>query len=133
MSIIVRPFAQADQAEVEAIRSRQGFEYAVPDWAKMAVSAVVEVDGQIQVAAFLRKTAEAYLLLDPAQHVPRRERLGQLLMLHKEMAPAAKRAGLADIHCWMPPEIEKRFGALLTNEHFGWSKELWPCYSREVK
>jgi hypothetical protein len=133
MSIVVRPFRLFDQPEIEALHLRQGFEYDAPDWTKMAVSAVVEVNGEIQMAAFLRPTAETYLLLDPTQHVRRRERLGQLLMLHKEMLAPAKRAGFTDIHCWMPPEIEKRFGTLLTNHHFGWDKPLWPCYSLELK
>lgn len=129
--IVVRPYRAQDEPAITRLHQAQGLAYTAPDWKKCEVSALIEVDGQIQMAAFLRKTAETYLLMDPTAQVRKRERLGQLLILHKEMIPAAQRAGLQDVHCWLPPQLEPRFGRLLL--HMGWTKPLWPCYSREVE
>lgn len=128
--IIVRPFQEKDKAPIEALHRSMGFDYEPPDWSKMLVSGVVEVDGKISMAAFLRMTAETYMLIDPDTG-SRKDRLAQLLILHRELVRPALRRGLTDLHCWLPPEIEKNFGKLLM--HLGWKKPLWPCFSREVK
>ena len=129
--ILVRPYESRDRDAIDRLHQAQGLNYVAPAWDETAVSCLVEVDGEIQTAAFLRKTAETYLLLDPNAAIGKRERLGQLMILHKEMREPAKRAGLTDVHCWLPPELEPRFGKLL--QHMGWSKPLWPCYSREIR
>lgn len=131
MSIIVRPYEAKDRKTVEALHRMQNFGYEAPDWSKMLVSAVVEVDGQVAMASFLRKTAETYLLLDPDSENKKREKLGQLLILHKEIVNPALKAGLTDFHCWLPPQIDLKFGRLLM--HLGWEKPLWTCYSKAVE
>lgn len=129
MSIVVRP---AGKDDCEAVKLFGSLPYEAPDWEKMDVSAIVERDGVISSATFLRKTAEAYLLVNPAIRLRKRERLGELLLLHNELVAPAARAGFTDIHCWPPPEQEeKHFGRLLL--HLGWEKPLWPCYSKKVK
>jgi hypothetical protein len=129
--IIVRPATFDDLPRISELYRAQGFQYEQPNWSGMLVSAVVEVDGQIEMAAFLRKTAETYLLLDPRAAASKKKRLGQLLILHKELVKPAERSGLSDLHCWLPPDIDRDFGRLLL--HLGWQKPLWPCYSREVR
>jgi hypothetical protein len=109
----------------------QGLEYSLPSLSDMLVSAVAEVDGSPEMGIFLRKTAEAYMLFDPRAEFRKRERLGQFLVLHKELIPAALRVGFTDVHCWVPPEIETNFGGVL--KHMSWTKALWPCYSRQLK
>jgi len=126
VGIVVRPFDQSDAPRIQELYRAQKFDYAQPDWQKIQVSGVVEVDGKITMAAFLRKTSEAYLLVDQEEG-RKRERLAQLLILHREMIPPMRRAGLEDCACWMPPEIAERFGKLLL--HLGWVKPLWPSYS----
>lgn len=131
--MIVRPFESSDQQAIEAMKTAQGFSYESPDWERMLVSSVVEIDGRPAMAAFLRKTAETYLVFDPAADFRKRERLGQLLVLHKEMRNACLRENLTDVHCWLPPAIES-FGVLLENPSFGWRPAPWPkCYVKEVK
>jgi hypothetical protein len=129
-SIIVRPATAGDMPRIRELYQAQGFEYEQPNWAGMMVSAVVEVDGKIEMAALFRQTAETYLLLDPNSPASKKERLGQLFILHKELVKPCERKGLTDIHCWLPPALDQRFGKLLL--HFGWKKALWPTYSREV-
>jgi len=131
MSIIVRPFQPSDLGTIQALHHAQNLGYEPPDWTKMLVSAVVEVNGEIQMAAFLRQTAETFLLLDPDPDNNKREKLGQLLILHKEIMRPAMRAGLTDFHAWLPPQLDLKFGRLLM--HLGWEKPLWTCYSKVVE
>ena len=79
------------------------------------------------MAGFLRKTAEAYLLFDPMDGIRKRDRIGQLMILQKELLVPAKRVGFEDAHCWLAPEASERFGKLLL--HLGWQKPLWPSFS----
>lgn len=125
--ILARPFQPEDRKAVEFLYKSQGFDYVAPDWGALPVSCVLEVDGRIEMAAFFRKTAETFLLSAPGG---RRTKLGELLILHKELVEPLRSSGFSDIHCWIPPEIEDRFGKLLL--HLKWKKQLWPSYSREV-
>ena len=127
--MLVRPYEARDQAQIEALKQKQGFAYDSPDWEKMLVSCVIEADDKIQMAAFLRKTSEVYLIAD-RDAGRKRDQLANLLVLHREMLTPMRRVGFTDTHCWMPPEIEHNFGPLLL--HLGWRKPLWPSYSYEV-
>lgn len=98
----------------------------------MIVRAVVEENGVITDAAFLRRTAEAYWIFDPEVST-RKDRLGKLLILQKELLLPAQRAGLEDIHAWLPPEVEHDRRAARTMIRLGWRKALWGCYGREVR
>lgn len=130
--ILVRPFEMGDQAAIERLATSQNLPYEKPEWGSLDLGAVVERDGAISSAVFLRKTAETYLLIDPAAELRKRERIADLLILHKELVAPAKRAGFSDLHCWVPPELEQRhFGRLLL--HLGWTKPLWASYSREIR
>lgn len=130
--VIVRPYCDSDELVITGMHQSQGFAYEAPDWGKLLVSGVVEVDGKVEMAAFLRKTSEAYMLVNPETQARKRERLQYLQWLEKEMIKTAKRVGFDDAHCWLPPELEeKKFGRLLM--HLGWKKPLWTCYSREAE
>lgn len=130
MSIIVRPFQETDRQAVDAMHREMRLDYVAPDWGKALVSAVVEVDGAPTMAAFLRRTAETYMLFDPKAG-RKRDRLGQLLMLHRELLIPAARAGIEDVGAWLPPQIECNFGELLMR--LGWKKALWSHYFKELK
>lgn len=129
--MLIRPYTREDFPEVKALHASQGFEYALPDLDahSFLVRCVIEENGRVTHAAFLRKTSEAYWVFDPAQS--RRERLGRLLAISKEMAAPAQRAGIDDVHAFLPPQIvnETLHRTLL---RLGWERPLWTCYSRKV-
>ena len=79
-------------------------------------------------AAFLRLTAEAYLLLDPRAGTPR-QRWQWLLALHAAAERDAWQRGLEDVHAWLPPPISKKFGKRLAR--LGWLRDdTWTPYCK---
>jgi hypothetical protein len=141
--MIVRPYLKTDEDAVKALHAIQNLPYELPDWEKpeFLVRAVLENGtGRPEMFLALRKTAETYLLFDPKQ-VSTRATIGRILALTKECQPAAKRAGLTDLHAWIHPDIDAVFGRLLdpgeergkTKLDLGWNREpLWPCYVKAV-
>jgi hypothetical protein len=89
-------------------------------------SPVTEVVG----AAFLRLTAEAYLLLDPRAGTPR-QRWQWLLELQAAAERDAWQRGLEDVHAWLPPPISKKFGKRLTR--LGWLRDdTWTPFCKRL-
>ena len=129
MNIVARPYRDTveDAYEVCRMHAEMGFDYDLPDLAA-TVSCLIEVDGVARTACFLRPTVETYFLSDGTG--TRRDQLGRLLIVDRELRAAAKRRGFEDAHCWIPPEIEPEFGRLLL--HLGWERPLWPSYSRRI-
>ena len=81
-------------------------------------------------AAFLRLTAEAYLLLDPSAATPR-QRWQSLLALHAAAERDAWKRGLEDVHAWLPPPIASKFGKRLAR--LGWIRDdAWTPYCRKL-
>jgi hypothetical protein len=129
--MLVRPYIASDAEAVKALHHKQGLEYELPDLEApgMLVRAVIEEDGEITDAAFLRKTSEAYWLFDPAS--AKRDRLGKMLVLSKELVGPAARAGFEDVHAFLPPHIvDTKLDRTLLR--LGWVHPLWTCYSRKV-
>lgn len=81
------------------------------------------------MASLLRLTAEVYLLHDPRAGTPR-QRWQWLLALHRAAEQDAYDRGLADVHCWLPPQVQRPFGRRLLR--LGWEKQLWPSFSRKL-
>jgi hypothetical protein len=89
-----------------------------------------EGSGKLLGAAFLRITAEAYLLLDPKAGTPR-DRWRALLTLHDAAERDAWRRGLEDVHAWLPPPIAKKFGKRVAQ--LGWLRDdTWTPYCRRL-
>jgi hypothetical protein len=87
-------------------------------------------DRLILGAAFLRLTAEAYLLLDPSRGTPR-QRWQWLLALHAAAERHAWQRGLEDVHAWLPPPIAQKFGKRLAR--LGWLRDdAWTPYCRKL-
>ena len=85
---------------------------------------------EIVGAAFLRLTAEAYLLLDPREGTPR-EHWQWLLALHEAARRDAWQRGLEDVHAWLPPPIAKKFGRRLAG--LGWRRDdAWTPYCKRL-
>ena len=125
----IRPYMEADLERLKAIHAAQGFDYEFPDFSKpeFIIRSVIEDGNGVDAGLFLRKTAEVFLLMQPT--TPKKG-IGRLLIFDREITPLAKREGLSDVHCWVPPEIEAHFGKLML--HLGWQKQFWSSYSRKV-
>jgi hypothetical protein len=81
-------------------------------------------------AAFLRLTAEAYLLLDPHAGTPQ-QRWQWLLALHTAAERDAWQRGLEDVHAWLPPPIASRFGKRIAQ--LGWRRDdSWTPYCKKL-
>lgn len=127
----IREYSEADLEELRRLHRVEQMPYQFPNLASpiFLTRAVLEEDGRLLAAAFLRLTAEAYLLIDGRNGRPR-ERWRRLLILHEAVRGEAARRGLDDVHCWLPPGIASSFGRRLNR--LGWSRETWDCYSRGV-
>jgi hypothetical protein len=136
--VLIREYAAQDVNALRDIHARQGFDYALPDLSHpLFVSKVVLAkqdstakEEKILGAALLRLTAEAYLLLDPETGTPR-ERWQALLTLHAAAERDAWRRGLEDVHAWLPPGLEKKFGKRI--ERLGWVRDdSWTPYCKRL-
>jgi hypothetical protein len=145
--MLVREYQEGDLDALRAIHSAQGFDYALPDLSNpLFVTKIVLTDDiarekndhlqleasatKILGAAFLRLTAEAYLLLDPQAGAPR-ERWQSLLALHAAAERDAWQRGLEDVHAWLPPPIAKKFGKRIAR--LGWIRDdAWTPYCKRL-
>ncbi|MDP9339074.1 MAG: hypothetical protein M3P45_09420 [Acidobacteriota bacterium] len=134
----IREYSERDLHALREIHARQGFKYALPDLNEpLFVTKLVVTDKEssgieedIVGAALLRLTAEAYLLLDPRYGTPR-ERWQALLSLHAAAERDAWRRGLEDVHAWLPPGLEKKFGKRI--EQLGWVRDdAWTPYCHKL-
>ena len=131
--MLVREYQESDLAHLRAIHAKQGFDYALPDLSNplFVTRKVLASDGAIVGAAFLRLTAEAYLLLDPSAGAPR-ERWQWLLALHAAAERDAWQRGLEDVHAWLPSPIAKNFGKRIAR--LGWIRDdTWTPYCKKLR
>lgn len=88
---------------------------------------VEEPSGKVAMAACIKLTSEAYLLVDhECGDAP--WRWETLRELTEAVIQEAKEVGIQDLTCWIPPHLEKRFGRRLTE--LGFVKSPWQSYSR---
>jgi hypothetical protein len=136
--VAIREYQEQDLEALRAIHARQGFEYPLPDpsnplFLTKIVLAETSTENEVEKivgAALLRLTAEAYLLLDPKWGTPR-DRWQGLLTLHAAADRDAWRRGLEDVHAWLPPGLEKKFGKRI--ERLGWLRDdKWTPYCRRL-
>jgi len=143
----IREYHESDLALLQSIHAAQGFDYALPDLRNpLFITKVVLTDAaptqqtenrqlepgttKILGAAFLRLTAEAYLLLDPRAGTPR-ERWQWLLALHAAAERDAWQRGLEDVHAWLPPPIAQKFGKRI--QRLGWLRDdAWTPYCKKL-
>jgi hypothetical protein len=147
----IREYKESDLAQLKAIHASQGFDYAFPDFSNpLFVTKLVLTDAgndanenrrqdagatstaneKILAAAFLRLTAETYLLIDPKSGAPR-DRWQSLLALHVATHRDAWHRGLEDVHAWLPPPIAQKFGRRL--QRLGWIRDdAWTPYCKKL-
>jgi hypothetical protein len=128
--MIVRNYNESDLGAVLDLHRRQGLDYTLPELDKMAVGCVIEEGGNITHALFLRPIHEAMWLYDPSREW-KRQTLGRLLVLHKEVEIMAQNQGVEEVDCWIPPQVlDRKMDATMLK--LGWEKPLWTCYRHIV-
>jgi len=127
----VRDATPADLPALQAMHAALGSLYPWPDLTDetfMAVQ-VVEADGRPVMAVAARRTAEAYLLLDPSWATPG-FRYQALERLQAVAMRRLKELHVNDCHALIPPVVERRFGRRLLK--LGWWRPTWPLWARKV-
>jgi hypothetical protein len=129
----IRHYRESDFEILKQIHAKQGFDYDFPDIseAQFIVRAVYADDNDIPIQAILaRQTVELYMLSDSSVGTP-----GERLEIFKELYGAVraelKRLGVADVHAWLPPQVQKSFGRRLV-KMFGFTESKWRCFWKAV-
>jgi hypothetical protein len=132
--MLVRTYTDSDLAEIKRLHEASGFTYTLPDPAdKSFFSCRVVSDGsQIRMAAFLRATAEPFLICDTEWSTAAWRDLA-LRKLQAVCREDCVNKGIGEVNAFLPPEIAARFGKRLLR--MGWKRyenQEWPCYGFEV-
>ena len=129
----IRELRPDDEARLRELFAAQHFDYQFPELGSPEfLTTVVICDDESRIVSCVaaRRTVELFLLTDPAWGTPR-WRMEALRLAHQVMHAKLKAVGIRDVHAWLPPEIAKTFGRRLMR-CFGWRRQLWPSFSREV-
>ena len=130
----VREYTEADYERVKELHASSGLDYILPSLSREEFfSRRIIGDGQeIGMGAFLKLTAEAYLICDPKWRNPawRFEALRQLSM---QSNTDARSAGVTEVTAFLPPKMVKTFGRRLGK--LGWEKVRndWQCVYHTVE
>jgi hypothetical protein len=133
--MIVRNYEESDLEQIKRLHRHSGHGYTLPSSlsGEEFVSRRIACDeNQLGMAAFLRLTAESYLICDPDWRNPawRMEALRQLTDVCRK---DAMEHGVKEVNAFLVPKIEKQFGKRLLR--MGWKRygsDEWKCYSYEV-
>ena len=130
--MIVAEYTGADLERIKTLHRQSRFEYALPDLSDASVFSrhVVRDGTDIAMAAFLKLSAEAYLVCDPSWRNPA-WRMEALRQLQEAGRIDAERQGIASVHAFPAKEVEKHFGRRL--QRLGWKLVDSDCYVSEVK
>ena len=128
----IRAYEERDLEALKRLHAAQGIDYDFPDLAdEMFVSKLVleGASGEIEQAALLRLTSEAYLLMDK-QAGTAVGRWQKLQILHEVVRRDAVRLGLFDVHAFVPRELPEGFIRRLKG--LGWTEEKFRCMWRKT-
>jgi hypothetical protein len=130
---VIRDFKPSDLEVLRDIHRKSGLPpNCWPDLSDplYIVKIVQEEKGHVVQAGFVRTIGECYVMADHDYATPERrwEIMQELIIsgLH-----AAGEKGIRDCSCWLPPSLDKSFGARLKS--LGFQPSLWPCYSIILK
>lgn len=115
--------------EIKRLHESMGIRYPLPNLESplIAVKALVRnCENEVIGACAVKLFGEAFLWLD-LKRSPR-ERISTIRTLSRVATNQAKKLGLDEVSCWVPPQIEGQFAHMLTN--LGWIKSPWPSWSR---
>jgi hypothetical protein len=127
--VLIRDYRISDLEAVKELHAKSGLPgVCLPDLTNplFFVKVIAESEGKVVQAGFVKLVGEAYVLLDHEAGEPG-ERLSILESLVAKGLSAASAKGLSDVSCWLPPELEKSFGARL--KALGFIRSPWPSFS----
>lgn len=109
-----------------------GIDYPLPDLSSPIIPAkmiIHDKQGNATGAGAIKLVGEIFLWLDLSASI--RERVVAIRKLSEVSVDQAKRLGLEEISCWVPPQIEKQFAHML--ESLGWLRSPWPNWTKILK
>ena len=131
--MIIRSYTDSDLSRIKELHAQSKFDYSLPTLSRESFFSlrVIEGDGNVQMAAFMRHTAEAYLICDPAWRNPA-WRMEALRQLSRVCNDDARDVGVQEVNCFLPPEVESKFGKRLVR--MGWTgiRNDWHCFYKKV-
>lgn len=133
-NVLVREYTEKDYEQLKELHAQSRYDYILPESPrKEFFSRRVVGDGEsVGMAAFLKLTAEAYLICDSRWRNPA-WRLEALRQLTNQCNSDAKAAGVKELVAFLPPPVVASFGRRLGK--LGWSKTRndWRCVYKEVE
>ena len=123
-----RRFKPSDHSRMLAIHRAQGFDYAFPPLSEFCAAEVIENGHGPDTGLFLRRSAEAYMIIDPAMSPP--EKMSRMNMLAIAGPEIAREHGIGEVYALIPPEVERAMQKRLFQ--LGWEKKLWPMYAIQI-
>lgn len=129
----IRTYTEADMPALQRMHAKHAEYYNFPNLENpLFVSKIVVENGahRTVMAALLRLTCEAYVLVDSEDGTPN-QRWERLKALHEVTRQQAERAGLEDVHAFLPPDISEGFCRRLGK--MGWTEDSSRCFWRSTK
>lgn len=130
----VRQYTEADFDRIKELHIQSGLDYVFPDVPNKEFFSgrVVGVDGEVGMAAFLKLSAEAYLICDPKWRNPA-WRFEALRQLSHQCNNDARDVGVTEVVAFLPPKMVSKFGRRLGK--LGWEKVRndWQCVYHTVE
>lgn len=105
-----------------------GIDYPLPDLDGPAMFGKILVhdkQGAVVGAGALKHVGEAFLWLRPDSSP--REKITAIRRMSAVMTTTAKLAGVEEVSCWVPTEMEPQFAHML--QSLGWIRSQWPNYT----
>jgi hypothetical protein len=128
MPTILRHYQPSDLPALLAIHRAQGFDYALPSLDQFCAARVVENGHGPDTALLVRKSAELYLLVDPA--LSARAKMERLELLTLAGPNIAADHGITEAYALIPPAAERLMQKRLFQ--LGWERKLWPMYALQI-
>lgn len=128
---MIRDYTASDLGRLKELFSQQSFDWEFPDLSRMVTSRLVSDDSQVVMAACIKPTADAYLLIDHSWQTPGM-RLAAFKALHEDIRQQLLKTNIVQVHAWVPPEFDRPFRRRLIRD-FGWLPALWQCYARGLE
>ena len=126
----IRKLRVNDIPALRAMYDTQGFAYDFPELTGPHMEAVLVVEeegGRIIAAVAAERLCQLYFLCGDVDHPA--AKLAVIRSLHTQMADALRAKGYRSCEAFLPPQIEKSFGARLMRT-FQW-KRNWSSFCKE--